>query len=104
MAMFRPTRRHSAQDGWCPFAHWRPWHVFCLLPLPIPSKRALDRGEFPMLRLALFFFIVAIVAGLFGFTGISIAAADIAKIIFFVFIVLFLMALILGFTLFRAIP
>ncbi|BCI68496.1 hypothetical protein AAJCM20276_31200 [Acetobacter aceti] len=37
-----------------------------------------------MLRLALFFLIVSIIAGLFGFGGISSAAAGMAKILFFI--------------------
>ena len=32
-----------------------------------------------MLRYALIFLVVAIVAGMFGFTGISLAASDIAR-------------------------
>ena len=49
-----------------------------------------------MLKLALFFFVVSIIAALFGFTGISMATAGIAKILFFLFIVAFLIFLILG--------
>lgn len=49
-----------------------------------------------MLRLALFFLIVSIVAALFGFTGISMAAAGIARILFFIFTVVFLVFLIAG--------
>ena len=43
-----------------------------------------------MLRLALFFLVVSLIAALFGFGGISAAAADIARILFFVAIVIFL--------------
>jgi uncharacterized membrane protein YtjA (UPF0391 family) len=43
-----------------------------------------------MLRWALGFFIVALLAAVLGFTGIAVAAAGIAKIIFFIFLVLFL--------------
>jgi uncharacterized membrane protein YtjA (UPF0391 family) len=49
-----------------------------------------------MLRLALFFFVVSIVAALFGFTGISAATAGIAKLLFFLFIVICLALLIIG--------
>ena len=49
-----------------------------------------------MLRYALIFLVVAIVAGLFGFTGISLAASDIARVLFFIFIVLFAVSLIFG--------
>lgn len=47
-----------------------------------------------MLVWALVFFAVAIVAALFGFGGIASAAAGIAQILFFIFVVLFLAALI----------
>lgn len=46
-----------------------------------------------MLYYALLFLLVAIVAGVLGFGGIAFAAAGIAKILFFVFIVLFLVGL-----------
>jgi uncharacterized membrane protein YtjA (UPF0391 family) len=49
-----------------------------------------------MLKLALFFFIISIIAGVFGFTGISVAAAGIAKILFFIFIIAFVVLLIFG--------
>jgi uncharacterized membrane protein YtjA (UPF0391 family) len=49
---------------------------------------------FDMLGWALLFFLVAIVAAVFGFGGIAIAAAGIAKSLFFVFLVLFLASLI----------
>ena len=40
--------------------------------------------------------IVAIIAGVFGFGGISAAATDIARLLFVVFLVLFLIALFVG--------
>ena len=49
-----------------------------------------------MLRWALVFFIIALVAALFGFGGIAVAAAGIARILFFIFVVLFLASLIMG--------
>ncbi len=49
-----------------------------------------------MLKLAIFFFVISLIAGAFGFTGISIATAGIAKILFFVFIAIFLVLLVLG--------
>jgi uncharacterized membrane protein YtjA (UPF0391 family) len=52
--------------------------------------------EVDVLKLALFFLIVSLVAALFGFTGISAAAAGIAKILFFIFIALFVILLIVG--------
>ena len=49
-----------------------------------------------MLKLALFFLVVSLVAALFGITGIATASAGIAKILFFIFIVIFLALLIAG--------
>jgi len=49
-----------------------------------------------MLRWAVIFFIVAILAAVFGFTGIAVAAAGIARILFYIFLVFFLVALIGG--------
>lgn len=47
-----------------------------------------------MLRWALGFFIVALLAAVLGFSGIAVAAAGIAKILFFIFLVLFLVSLV----------
>jgi len=49
-----------------------------------------------MLRYAVIFFIIAIIAAVFGFGGIATGAAEIAKILFFIFIVIFLATLLLG--------
>jgi uncharacterized membrane protein YtjA (UPF0391 family) len=49
-----------------------------------------------MLHWALVFLVVALVAALFGFTGIYAAASGIAQILFFLFIVLFIVSLISG--------
>jgi uncharacterized membrane protein YtjA (UPF0391 family) len=46
-----------------------------------------------MLRWALLFLVVAIVAGIFGFAGVMVAAAGIAKLLFYVFLVLFVVSL-----------
>jgi len=55
-----------------------------------------------ILKWALIFLLVSIVAGVLGFTGISAASADIARFLFYVFVVIFLVLLVLGLTLFRA--
>jgi uncharacterized membrane protein YtjA (UPF0391 family) len=49
-----------------------------------------------MLYWALVFFIIAVVAGLLGFGGISVAAAGIAQLLFYIFVVIFLVARIAG--------
>jgi len=47
-----------------------------------------------MLRWSLGFFIVALLAAVLGFSGIAVASAGIAKILFFIFLVLFLVSLV----------
>lgn len=49
-----------------------------------------------MLRWAVIFLVVAIIAAVFGFGGIAAAATDIARILFFLFLVLFVLALVFG--------
>lgn len=49
-----------------------------------------------MLRWALGFFIVALIAAAFGFLGIASAAVGIARILFYFFLILFLVSLIGG--------
>ena len=55
-----------------------------------------------MLRWALIFLVVALVAGLLGFTTLAGAAIGIAKILFYVFVILFLVSLVMH--LFRGRP
>jgi uncharacterized membrane protein YtjA (UPF0391 family) len=52
--------------------------------------------EDDMLYWALVFFIIAIIAALFGFGGLATTAASIAQILFFVFLVIFVIALVMG--------
>ena len=47
-----------------------------------------------MLTWAITFLVVALIAALFGFTGVAAAFAGIAKILFFIFVVLFVISLI----------
>lgn len=49
-----------------------------------------------MLKWALIFLVVAIIAAIFGFGGIAEGATDIAMILFYVFVVVFLVALVMG--------
>jgi uncharacterized membrane protein YtjA (UPF0391 family) len=49
-----------------------------------------------MLKWALVFFLVSLVAGIFGFTNIAAGAATIAKWLFFIAIAIFAVFLVLG--------
>ncbi|MCF6157284.1 MAG: DUF1328 domain-containing protein [wastewater metagenome] len=49
-----------------------------------------------MLYWAIVFFIISIIAAVFGFGDIAAATSGIAKILFFIFIVLFIISLVVG--------
>ena len=49
-----------------------------------------------MLRWALIFFVFGLIAALLGFTGIAGTSIAIAKILFYIFLVLFLVTLLIG--------
>ena len=49
-----------------------------------------------MLNWAMSFLVIAIVAAIFGFGGIAVTAVEMAKILFFIFLVLFLVSLAAG--------
>ncbi len=50
-----------------------------------------------MLAWALMFLVIAILAGLFGFGGVAMISADIAQILFFIFLVLFVGSIVMHF-------
>jgi uncharacterized membrane protein YtjA (UPF0391 family) len=52
-----------------------------------------------MLKWALIFLVIAVIAGVFGFSDVQAASATIAQWLFGLFVVLFLGALIIGLTL-----
>jgi uncharacterized membrane protein YtjA (UPF0391 family) len=49
-----------------------------------------------MLNWALIFMLMALGAAIFGFTGVALAAAGIAKVIFFLFLIFFLLSLVIA--------
>ena len=49
-----------------------------------------------MLKWALIFLVISIIAGVLGFTGIASGAAQISKILFFIAIAIFVIFLVLG--------
>ena len=50
-----------------------------------------------MLRWALIFFVISLVAGVFGFTGIAQGARSIAKVLFFIALALFVLFVVIAF-------
>jgi uncharacterized membrane protein YtjA (UPF0391 family) len=86
-------------------------HTYCCIPLTgnysSKARSAHDESPFrrsssnpsvggPMLRYAAIFFIIAIIAAVFGFGGIAAGATEIAKVLFFIFVVIFLVTLLMG--------
>ena len=49
-----------------------------------------------MLKWALIFFVISLVAGFFGFTGVASGAKSVAKVLFFLALAIFLIVLIFG--------
>ena len=59
-------------------------------------RRANHAWELPMLKWAFVFLLIAIIAGIFGFTDVEAASATIAQWLFGIFLFLFLGALAIG--------
>jgi uncharacterized membrane protein YtjA (UPF0391 family) len=55
-----------------------------------------DDGRITMLSWAITFLVIALIAAALGFGGIAGTAAGFAKILFFVFLVMFVVSLIMG--------
>jgi len=49
-----------------------------------------------MIKLAIIFFLISLVAGFFGFTGIAQGSRTIAKVLFFIALTIFLIVLVFG--------
>ncbi len=49
-----------------------------------------------MLKWALIFFLISVVAGFFGFTNVAAGAKGIAKVLFFIALTIFLIGLVFG--------
>ena len=54
-----------------------------------------------MLKWSAIFFIIAVIAAVLGFSGIAEGAASIGKVLFGIFMILFVLALIFGLTIFK---
>ncbi|TLY16526.1 MAG: DUF1328 domain-containing protein [Nitrospirae bacterium] len=51
-----------------------------------------------MLRWAVIFFLISMIAAFFGFTDVAAGAAEIAKVLFYIFVAIFVVFLVLGLT------
>jgi uncharacterized membrane protein YtjA (UPF0391 family) len=57
--------------------------------------------ESDMLRWALIFLVIGLIAGVLGFTGVAGTSIAIAKVLFFIFLAIFLVLMVAGFTVAR---
>ena len=56
-----------------------------------------------MLRYAIIFFVISLIAGGLGFSGVSSATSGIAKIFFYIFLIIAILWVVLGVTVFKAV-
>jgi uncharacterized membrane protein YtjA (UPF0391 family) len=56
-----------------------------------------------LLRWALLFLVVALIAAVFGFGDVAAGATDVAKVLFFIFVTIFVLLLIAGAATYRAV-
>jgi uncharacterized membrane protein YtjA (UPF0391 family) len=74
----------------------RPYQLPSAISITALPGRAVRRQRPKMLSYAMLFFIIALIAGALGFFGVAGAAVGIAKMLFFVFLVLFIISLVFG--------
>jgi uncharacterized membrane protein YtjA (UPF0391 family) len=87
--------RFSHRPGGCGYRNFRS-HDGLVLHLERCSLTLNQTQERVMLSWVVTFLIIALIAGLLGFGGIAGASIEIAKIVFFVAIVLFLISAVVG--------
>jgi uncharacterized membrane protein YtjA (UPF0391 family) len=55
-----------------------------------------SRKEIDMLHYAIVFLVIALIAALFGFGGIAAGAVEIAKVLFFIFVIMAVIAFVIS--------
>jgi uncharacterized membrane protein YtjA (UPF0391 family) len=60
------------------------------------GRHSRRQKEASMIKWALIFFVISLIAGLFGFTNVAAGARGIAKILFFIALAIFLVVLVFG--------
>ena len=67
-----------------------------MVPVALMSKQKVEIEVRVMLSWVVTFLVIALIAGILGFGGIAGASVEIAKIIFFIAVVLFLVSAVVG--------
>jgi uncharacterized membrane protein YtjA (UPF0391 family) len=60
------------------------------------ARKAAAKEADRMLKWALIFFVISLVAGYFGFTGVASTTRTVAKVLFFIALAVFLVVLVFG--------
>jgi uncharacterized membrane protein YtjA (UPF0391 family) len=81
-------------------------HFFCTFRLIrfAPGHEAKEEAMSGLLKWALVFMVISLIAALFGFSGIAAGSADISQVLFFTFLAICVVLFILGLTVFRSLP
>lgn len=66
------------------------------MPGLVPTMHRSTSREISMLHYAVVFFVIALVAALFGFGGIAASAVGVAKVLFVIFLVLAIISFLFG--------
>jgi uncharacterized membrane protein YtjA (UPF0391 family) len=66
-----------------------------------PPGYGSGEGTMTILKWAVIMLLVSLVAALFGFTDLAAASAEVARVLFYIFAVIFLVLLVLGLTVYR---
>jgi uncharacterized membrane protein YtjA (UPF0391 family) len=82
--------------------------IFAPLSFIPPSVRLAERHEkegvmSALLKWAAVFFVISLIAALFGFGGIAEGAADAARVLFFLFLAICAVLIVLGLTVFKTV-
>lgn len=64
--------------------------------IPKRAQNRAEEGTAKMIRWAIIFLVIALIAALFGFGGIAAGAAGIAKVLFYIFAIIFVISLVAG--------
>jgi uncharacterized membrane protein YtjA (UPF0391 family) len=89
-----PTRRGHAACSWVD--GWRAVERCIAVDAHRVHVSPATPRSTTMLHYAAVFFVIAIIAAIFGFGGIAAGAASIAKVLFFIFLAIFVVTLLMG--------
>jgi uncharacterized membrane protein YtjA (UPF0391 family) len=85
--------KNTQGSWWVPYGDMQPIRAWSIFSVSVPRAPFYWRDI--MLRYAIIFLVIALVAGVLGFGGIAGASVGIAKILFVIFLILFVVSAIM---------